>query len=43
MGKLQDKTIDSQYQEYDRRLKEQLISGLNDETIEVEIMQELRP
>ena len=41
MGRLQIKTIEYKYQEYDSRLKEQFKNILNDETITVKIIKEL--
>ena len=38
MSRLQIKATECKYQEYDRRLKEQFITGFNDETITAEII-----
>ena len=41
MGKLQIKTIEPKHQQYDRRVKEQFINGLDNEDIATKIIKEL--
>ena len=42
MGRLHIKAMDCKYREYDRRLKEQFVNGLDNENIIAEILKELR-
>ena len=41
MGRLKIKVTNCKYKEYDRRLKEQFINGLDDDTIIAKIIKEL--
>ena len=41
MGKLHVYATDCKYKEYDRRLKEQVMNGLDDENLTAEITKEL--